>query len=156
MRCRSMSAPSWRDPSSTLQLMFLVADAPPHVERQVTGYDETIRTAAHALLERHDCVVETAQRGSEAESLFRHGLNCFNYHVVISGIKLPDMSGYELMLRLKPMVQPVPLILTQEFGWDAGHTLVKARQEGLRYVLYKPFRVDQLRDALNNLRKDPG
>ena len=62
--------------------------------------------AAHTLLEPHDCVVETAQRGSEAESLFRHGLRDLNYHAVISGVKLPDMSGYELMMRLKPMVQP--------------------------------------------------
>ena len=70
---------------------------------------------------------ETAQRGSEAESLFRHSLRDRHYDAVISGVKLPDMSGYELMMRLKPMVEPVPLILTQEFGWDAGHTLVKCR-----------------------------
>ena len=50
---------------------------------------------------------------------------------MISGVKLPDMSGFDLMMRLKPMVQPVPMILSQEFGWDAGHTLVKARQAGL-------------------------
>jgi hypothetical protein len=38
------------------------------------------------------------------------------------------------------------------YGYDPGHSLVKARQEGLRHVLFKPFRVDQLRDALMNLR----
>ena len=34
------------------------------------------------------------------------------------------------------------------FGYDSGHAIVKARQDGLRLVLYKPFRIDQLIDAL--------
>jgi hypothetical protein len=36
------------------------------------------------------------------------------------------------------------------YGYDPTHTLVKARQEGLRFVLFKPFRVDQLLDALES------
>ena len=31
----SLSEPSWRDPAWTLQLVFLVADAPPQIDRQV-------------------------------------------------------------------------------------------------------------------------
>jgi len=116
----------------------------------VVDGDERIRSAAHSLLERHDCVVETAQRGSEAESLFRHGQRDLNYHAVISGVKLPDMSGFELMMRLAPMINPVPLILTQEFGWDPGHTLVKAREAGLHPsgCVIKPFKERQLLDTL--------
>ena len=34
------------------------------------------------------------------------------------------------------------------FGWDPSHSIVKARQEGLQTVLYKPFRVDRLMDAV--------
>lgn len=119
----------------------------------VVDGDEQVRTAAHSLLERHDCVVETAQRGSEAESLFRYGQNRLNYHAVISGVKLPDMSGYELMMRLAPLIHPVPLILTQEFGWDAGHTLVKAREAGLHPsgCVIKPFKERQLLDTLETI-----
>jgi hypothetical protein len=40
------------------------------------------------------------------------------------------------------------------YGYDAGHSLLKARQEGLQHVLFKPFRVDQLHKALRNLGKD--
>jgi GAF domain-containing protein len=119
----------------------------------VVDGDENIRCAAHALLEPHDCVVETVQRGSEAESLFRHGLRDLNYHAIISGVKLPDMSGFDLMMRLKPMVQPVPMILSQEFGWDAGHTLVKCRQAGLHPsgTVIKPFKERQLLDTLETI-----
>jgi hypothetical protein len=34
------------------------------------------------------------------------------------------------------------------YGYDPSHSIVKARQDGLRFILYKPFRVDQLLDAL--------
>jgi ActR/RegA family two-component response regulator len=40
------------------------------------------------------------------------------------------------------------VILMTSYGYDPTHSLVKARQEGLRFVLFKPFRVDQLWDAL--------
>ena len=35
-----------------------------------------------------------------------------------------------------------------------SHAIVKARQEGLRFVLFKPFRVDQLLEALENNSSD--
>ena len=41
------------------------------------------------------------------------------------------------------------------YGYDPSHSIVKARQEGLRSVLYKPFRVDQLLDALANHEPSP-
>ena len=34
------------------------------------------------------------------------------------------------------------------FGYDPTHSIVKARQQGLKSVLYKPFRVDQLLDEV--------
>ena len=30
------------------------------------------------------------------------------------------------------------------FGYDPAHSIVKARQHGLKSVLYKPFRLEQL------------
>jgi CheY-like chemotaxis protein len=114
---------------------------------------DDVRSAAHKLLEQHDVEVETAMQGAEAESLFRHGLPNRQYHVVIAGVKLPDMSAYELMMRLKPMVDRMPLILTQEFGWDAGHTLVKCRAAGLHPsgCVIKPFKERQLLDTVETI-----
>ena len=34
------------------------------------------------------------------------------------------------------------------FGYDPTHSIVKARQEGLQTVLYKPFRADRLMEAV--------
>ena len=54
------------------------------------------------------------------------------------------MNGYEFLLKLQEIMEPVPLILMTGFGYDPGHSIVKARQAGLQAVLYKPFRLDQL------------
>ena len=42
------------------------------------------------------------------------------------------------------------VILMTTYGYDPSHSIVQARQEGLRFVLFKPFRVDQLLEALEN------
>jgi len=109
----------------------------------VADADENVRIAAHDLLDRYGCVVETAHDGAEAVNML-HGLTDGGYDVIIADIRLPDMNGYEFMLKLKEIMDPVPLVLMTGFGYDPTHSIVKARQEGLQAVLYKPFRLDQL------------
>jgi CheY-like chemotaxis protein len=118
----------------------------------VVDADEGVRSAAHALLERYDCVVETAHHGTEAVYMVR-GMVDSSYDVVIADIRLPDMTGYEFMLKLKEIMDPVPLVLMTGFGYDPGHSIVKARQDGLpaQAILYKPFRIDQLLGTIKHI-----
>ena len=58
------------------------------------------------------------------------------------------MSGHQLLLKLQEILNPVPLILMTGFGYDPGHSIVKARQAGIDLVLFKPFRIDQLVDTV--------
>jgi DNA-binding NtrC family response regulator len=113
----------------------------------VVDADEQVRVAAHALLERSGCTVETARDAAEAASLVRAG-GADAYDVIISDIRLPDMSGYQLLLKLQEILDVVPLVLMTGFGYDPGHSIVKARQAGIDLVLFKPFRVDQLLDTV--------
>ena len=82
--------------------------------------------------------------------MFRNVDTDIGYDVVISDIKLADMSGYDLLIKLKEQVESVPMILMTGFGYDPGHTIVKARQLGLpaNAILYKPFRLDQLLETV--------
>ena len=69
------------------------------------------------------------------------------------------MTGYELLLKLREVTDHVPLVLMTGFGYDRGHSIVKARREGLKFVLYKPFRLDQLVSAIEHTieeRQGPG
>ena len=72
------------------------------------------------------------------------------YDVILADIRLPDLPGYEAYYRLRQAQPMARVILMTAYGYDPSHALVRARQEGLRSVLYKPFRIDQLLDALEN------
>jgi DNA-binding NtrC family response regulator len=76
-----------------------------------------------------------------------------SYDVILADIRLPDYSGYQLMLRLGEIMTRVPMILMTGFGYDPGHSIVKARQNGLhpKGILYKPFRLDQLIDVVETI-----
>jgi CheY-like chemotaxis protein len=117
----------------------------------VIDADESVRSAAHALLDRYGCIVETAHDGSEAQFMVRSLANDQRYDAIISDIRLPDMSGYDLLLKLKEMMESVPMALMTGFGYDPGHSIVRARQAGLQAVLYKPFRLDQLLETVELL-----
>jgi DNA-binding NtrC family response regulator len=58
------------------------------------------------------------------------------------------MSGYDCFCQVRGSQPDLPVILMTGFGYDPGHSIVKARQQGLKAVLYKPFRVDQLLDEV--------
>lgn len=125
----------------------------------VVDADNSVRSAAHALLERYHCSVETAHDGKEAIAMYRSfrkpGSHGGGYDAVIADIRMPDMNGFELMGELKKITEQVPLILMTGFGYDPGHTIVKARQAGLREVLYKPFRLDQLLETVERQVSTP-
>ena len=117
----------------------------------VVDADESVRVAAHELLERYHCIVETANDANSACSLVRNLSADTAYDVIIADIKLPDMSGFELQCKLNEITPNVPLVLMTGFGYDPGHSIVKARQAGLRSVLFKPFRLDQLVSAIEEI-----
>jgi DNA-binding NtrC family response regulator len=112
----------------------------------VVDGDDGVRRAAHALLGRFGCEVETAHDGDEALLMARS----FHYDAVLVDIRLPDMNGYECFAKLREIHEHLEVILMTGFGYDPEHSIVKSRELGLRSVLYKPFRLDQL---LNEVEK---
>ena len=69
-------------------------------------------------------------------------------HLAIVDLKMPDLSGLDVAQIIKRYDSDCSVILMTGYGYDPSHALVKARQDGLRHVLFKPFRVDQLLSAL--------
>lgn len=106
----------------------------------VVDNDQSVRDHAHAALGQLGCEVETAHNGDEALLMARS----FHYDVVLVDIRLPDMNGYDCFVQLRNINEHLPVILMTGFGYDPGHSIVKARQAGLKSALYKPFRLDQL------------
>jgi CheY-like chemotaxis protein len=117
----------------------------------VADSDDRVRRSAHNILGRWGCVVETARDGQEAFTMAKLS----SYDAVLADIRLPDLGGYDAFCKLRAAQPKARVILMTAYGYDPSHTIVKARQDGLRFVLYKPFRVDQLVDALESPEPPP-
>jgi len=115
----------------------------------VVDDDLSVRQSAHKLLVHYGCIVETAEDGAHALMLARND----KYDLFIAGIKLPDMDGYQFMMKLVDLLHqsPPPYIMMAGFGYDNNHTLVKANQQGLQGTLFKPFRLDQLLNTVERV-----
>jgi hypothetical protein len=62
----ALDEPSWRDPGEAVQLVFVVADAPPQVGRVVpTPYDESLREAATRGIRIHSVGASGSSDGAE-------------------------------------------------------------------------------------------
>lgn len=113
----------------------------------VIDTDERVRRAAHSILERKGCVVETAATAGEGIAMAKAG----TYDAVLVAVKHKDMGG---TAAYRALVKAVPLgrvILTQGFEYDGGHTVVNARQDGYWLpVLFKPFQEPVLVKALTS------
>ena len=116
----------------------------------VVDDEKFIRETIVDVVQEYDCIADMAHDGREAIALVSRQ----QYDLVISDIKLPGASGYDIFAAARQAHQATPVILMTGFGYDPNHSIVRANREGLSTVLYKPFKVDQLlteiRRALTN------
>lgn len=117
----------------------------------VVDQDGAARDDAHNLLGQMGCEVEAVQTATEGCAMLRN----YHYDVVLTDIRLSDANGYECFRRLREINSHVPIIMMTGFGYDASHSIVKARQEGLKAVLYKPFRRAQMLDEVEKAVTPP-
>ncbi len=117
----------------------------------VVDADDEIRRCAHELLGRLGCDVETAHNAEECFLLARS----FHYDAVIADIRLPDRKGYEVFEQLKQIDPHLVVMLMTGYGYDPGHSIVKARQAGCGSFLFKPFRTEQLVKTLEGAFQPP-
>ncbi|MGI9519809.1 MAG: response regulator [Pirellulaceae bacterium] len=122
----------------------------------VVDCEDEVRNSAHLLLEPYGCIVETAHEGTEAILMVRNSDPETPYDAIIADIRLPDLTGYEILMKLKETMDDPPLALMTGFGYDPGHSIVKARQAGLKpyAILYKPFKLEQLLETIERLISD--
>jgi DNA-binding NtrC family response regulator len=70
--------------------------------------------------------------------------------LVVTDIAMPDMDGYELFWRIKDYDENIPVIMMTGFGYDSNHVLVRAKVDGLKDVLYKPFETEKLVELIES------
>ncbi len=102
------------------------------------------------VLSKYGCIVDTAEDGNIALDKIRNN----KYDIVLSDIKMPRRSGYEIFSAAKDANPDVPVIFMTGFGYDPNHSIIRARQEGLSGVLYKPFKVDEFLSLLREVVRE--
>ncbi len=120
------------------QKQVLIADDEPNIRKTIGD-----------VLARKGCKVTVCKDGYEACSeLDQHA-----FDLVISDIKMPYRNGYEIFAAAQRSRDGTPVLLMTGFGYDPHHSIVRASQEGLSAVMFKPFKVEQL---LEEVRKALG
>jgi len=71
--------------------------------------------------------------------------------VLLTDIAMPDMDGYELYRRSLELNENLPVVMMTGFGYDPNHAVVKARQDGLQHIIFKPFETDDLISLIETL-----
>jgi CheY-like chemotaxis protein len=102
--------------------------------------EEIIRQTVCDVLSKYGCEVEVARDGVRAVAM----IHARSYDLVISDIRMPGKSGYEIFAAVKEARPGCRVIFMTGFGYDPNHSIIRASKEGLSAVLYKPFKVDQL------------
>ena len=71
-------------------------------------------------------------------------LALFNLANLQEGLKIHHTATPQAIAAARRLPAPPPVILMTGFGYDPNHCIVRASQEGLQAVLFKPFRVESL------------
>jgi CheY-like chemotaxis protein len=112
----------------------------------VADDEPNIRGTISDVLRKYRVTVTPCATGSEA---IQH-LEDEDFDLVVSDIKMPDKTGYDVFAAARKKNALLPVILMTGFGYDPNHCIVRASHEGLQAVLFKPFKVEQF---LGEVRK---
>ncbi len=122
-------------------------------KRVLVADDEAnVRRIIHDVLHHRGCIVTVCSSGEEAiKALQAAGAGSRDrFDAVLSDIRMPDKNGYDVFKAAREALPGVPVILMTGFGYDPSHSIVRASQDGLQNVLFKPFPVERL---LEEIRK---
>jgi DNA-binding NtrC family response regulator len=119
----------------------------------VVDDDHAMRLALSESLESCGYDIVAAENGREALELFKKG----KFDLVVTDMKMPGMTGIEVLRGVKELSPDIPVILITAYG-TVG-TAVEAMKEGASEFIMKPFSLDDLEAAakhvLNAFTKKP-
>ncbi len=109
----------------------------------VVDDDEQMRKALYAALKRKGYKVECASSGDEA--LWKLGKETYN--ALVSDIKMPGISGIELLKEVKRINPSIPVLMMTAYG--TIETAIEAMKIGASDYILKPFSTEIIEAALS-------
>ena len=109
----------------------------------VVDDDDALRESIVSILESEGYILDVAKSGFEAEIKLRNNI----YNLVLLDIKLPDITGIELLSKInKYTPRTKKIILT---GFPDTETAIKSVNEKADAYLVKPFDPDALLEVIS-------
>ena len=108
----------------------------------VVDDEESIREFFQIMLKREGYEVLTASNGREGFEVFKKN----PVDVIISDIQMPEMSGMDLLQKVKEADPEMVMIMVTAFG--STDTAVEAMKLGAYDYLQKPFKIDEVKIIL--------
>lgn len=110
--------------------------------------DEEINLFVLSRRFEEDFDVLTANSAEEAMQIIR--TNQGNLHALISDLKMPDITGLEMIEKAKETLKDVPCFLLT--GYDYNEEIEKALNDKVITKLFKkPFNYNEINDTLKEL-----
>lgn len=114
-------------------------------ERLLVVDDEpSMREFLDIMLSNDGYEVKTASSGEEGLELFR----LIEPELVLTDVKMPGMSGLDLIKKIRSVNTTVPVIVITAFA--SAEDALRAVREGAYDYLSKPFQIDDLRIIIRN------
>jgi CheY-like chemotaxis protein len=111
----------------------------------VADDEEVVREGVEAVLLKLGCNVTVCIDGTQTIKQLKEAQRLgTQYDLIISDIRMPGCNGYEVFTAATEMWPNQPVVLMTGFGYDPHHSIMRASQEGMHTVLFKPFRTEQL------------
>jgi two-component system response regulator PilR (NtrC family) len=110
----------------------------------VVDDEESMRQLLEIALGKEGYHLTLAESGKKAIQLFDKS----SYDLVISDIKMDDMSGVEVLRHIKETDPPVPVIMVTAYA--SAETAVEALRLGAYDYLTKPFKLEELKANIRN------
>jgi len=124
----------------------------------VADDEGVVREGVEIVLQKLGCHVKVCEDGTQTlEALQEAKRLDKQFDLIISDIRMPGCNGYEIFTVANEMWPNQPVILMTGFGYDPHHSIMRASQEGMHTVLFKPFRTEQLVETVQKAcRKTAG
>jgi PAS domain S-box-containing protein len=100
--------------------------------------EETVRNVLSQILSQINHRVTVAENGEEGIRLFKEK----EFDIVLTDLGMPGMSGWEVGRAIKKMSSHTPVGMIT--GWGVEVDQAKIEENGIDFVIPKPFQLDQI------------
>jgi DNA-binding response OmpR family regulator len=110
--------------------------------------EASVRAVVCDFLRDLGCDADEADSGATGVTLVQRQ----RYDLVITDLKMPGMTGWEVVEAVRASVPTVPIVMISGFATEADQT--RAQEAGLTF-LQKPFQLAEFRDAITTALARP-